>query len=69
MKVMLDQLRYPEVTNEEMRASILKYANAAPKLVSQRQICDRVDRLGVKKDFTKFFAPYQIYKRLTAAFI
>jgi len=44
MEVILDQLRYPEITNEKIRAIIPKYIEVVMKLVSQRQRCGRVVR-------------------------
>ncbi len=60
MGVILGQLRFPNITNEETRATIPKYVDIVVKLVSQRQKCGRVEELGGEEMISRFFALYEV---------
>ena len=60
MGVILGQLRFPNTTNEETRATIPKYVDIVVKLVSQRQKCGRVEELGGEETISRFFALYKV---------
>jgi len=56
MGIILNQLRYPEITNEEIRAAAPKYVDVVTKLASQRQSYSRVVELGGEERAARFFA-------------
>ena len=64
MGVILGQLRFPNITNEETRATILKYVDIVVKLVSQRQKCGRAEELGGEETISRFFALYAVRTQL-----
>jgi hypothetical protein len=64
MEVVLDQLRHPAITNEEMRATIPKYVDVVVKLVSQRQRCGRVEELGGEERVSRFFELVEVCTEL-----
>lgn len=64
MEVVLDQLRHPAITNEEMRATIPKYVDIVVKLVSQRKKCGRVKELGGEERVSRFFALVEVCTEL-----
>ena len=60
MDVILGQLRFPAITNEEVWATIPKYVDVVVKLVSRRQRCGRVEELGGEETVSRFFALYEV---------
>ena len=64
MEVVLCQLRYPDITNEEMRATISRYVNVVMKLVAQRQKCGRVEEMGGEERVARFFALCEVCAEL-----
>ena len=64
MEVILGQLRHPDVTNEEVKATIPNYVEIVRRLVSQRQKRGRVEDMGGKERVARFFALCEVCARL-----
>ena len=55
MEIMLNQLRFPNATNEDLLPSAPAYVEAVAQLVSEQQSLCRTDELGGEKAVARFF--------------
>jgi hypothetical protein len=60
MKIVLDQLRFPNITNEEIRPAVEQYVEVVATLILERQKRGRVEELGGEETIARFFALYKV---------
>jgi hypothetical protein len=65
METVLDQLRFPDITNEDIRPAIEQYVEVVATLVSERQRRGRVKELGGEETISRFRALYKVFQKWT----
>ena len=60
IKTILDQLRHPNITNEEIQPTVEQYVRAVASLVLDRQRRGRIEELGGDDTISRFFTLYEV---------